>query len=428
MATVTGFTAARMLEIENSCIVDGAVDLQGVLTFTRRDGGEIHAGNVRGLGVQPGGTSGSAFFKKSGADYDTEWRKIDASDVAAGVFAPGRMAHVRSDASSRAWFTTDPMGGWGGAHTTLAMSPPTDGTWTNALDLRVDNVTKFAVNKDGILTSGSIPAGFVNSGRLGVGQVPLLSYVPDTGRSYLSTAESGTITGGTMSYLGISPPGDGSGLFWLATSGATKWSIDKTGELTLGTVPFSRVSGDVPFSRVSGDVPFARMADPTNLESSGTNLNNYATTGLWHQGGNAGASAGANYPAPHAGLLEVTQPQGTSMVYQRYTTYKDHNKVYTRGRYSGAWSAWKELSTSITAAGTVAISAAANAVRSATVAFPSGRFNSGDTIAVATGVHTTVPQNRSVGIANASSTGVTIHLWAHESISITVSWIASRVG
>lgn len=47
MATVTGFTAARMLEIENSTIVDG--DIVGEdLILLRRDGGEINAGHVKG--------------------------------------------------------------------------------------------------------------------------------------------------------------------------------------------------------------------------------------------------------------------------------------------------------------------------------------------------------------------------------------------
>ena len=112
MATVTGLTAARMLEIEAMSIVNGAVDLStGVLTLQRHDGGTIVAGNVRGVGLQPGGTTGQAFFKKSENDFDAEWRNIDASDVATGVFAPGRMAHIRSDSSTRAWFTTAPSGG-----------------------------------------------------------------------------------------------------------------------------------------------------------------------------------------------------------------------------------------------------------------------------------------------------------------------------
>lgn len=47
MATVTGYTAERMKEIEDSAIVDG--DIVGDnLILKRYDGGEINAGNVRG--------------------------------------------------------------------------------------------------------------------------------------------------------------------------------------------------------------------------------------------------------------------------------------------------------------------------------------------------------------------------------------------
>jgi microcystin-dependent protein len=47
MARVTGFTAERMQEIEDTCIVSGAVLLDN-LHLTQRDGTVIDAGNVRG--------------------------------------------------------------------------------------------------------------------------------------------------------------------------------------------------------------------------------------------------------------------------------------------------------------------------------------------------------------------------------------------
>lgn len=53
MATITGLTAARMLEIEASCIVDGAVLLDDLI-LTRHDGTTINAGNVRGAKGDPG--------------------------------------------------------------------------------------------------------------------------------------------------------------------------------------------------------------------------------------------------------------------------------------------------------------------------------------------------------------------------------------
>lgn len=48
MATATGYTAARMKAIEDSCITSGAVLLDH-LVLTRHDGTTIDAGNVRGL-------------------------------------------------------------------------------------------------------------------------------------------------------------------------------------------------------------------------------------------------------------------------------------------------------------------------------------------------------------------------------------------
>jgi len=48
MATVSGLTKERMIEIENRCIVGGAVDLAGRLILKQRDGVEIDAGSVKG--------------------------------------------------------------------------------------------------------------------------------------------------------------------------------------------------------------------------------------------------------------------------------------------------------------------------------------------------------------------------------------------
>lgn len=59
MATVTGLTAARMLEIEASSVTDGEV-VGDNLILARRDGTSIDAGNVRGPQGLPGinGTNG----------------------------------------------------------------------------------------------------------------------------------------------------------------------------------------------------------------------------------------------------------------------------------------------------------------------------------------------------------------------------------
>src|SRR5688500_8739258 len=60
MAVVTGFTAARMLEIENTTVVDGTISGDNLL-LEQRDGTIIDAGNVRGPQGIPGtnGTNGT---------------------------------------------------------------------------------------------------------------------------------------------------------------------------------------------------------------------------------------------------------------------------------------------------------------------------------------------------------------------------------
>lgn len=54
MATVNGFTAERMLEIENTTVIGGTVDANGDLILSQRDGTTIDAGHVVGpIGPTP---------------------------------------------------------------------------------------------------------------------------------------------------------------------------------------------------------------------------------------------------------------------------------------------------------------------------------------------------------------------------------------
>lgn len=61
MATITGYTAARMKEIEDNAIIGGSVVGDNLL-LTRYNGGQINAGNVRGL-IGPQGYAGEASFQ-----------------------------------------------------------------------------------------------------------------------------------------------------------------------------------------------------------------------------------------------------------------------------------------------------------------------------------------------------------------------------
>lgn len=84
MATITGLTAERMLEIEAQSIVDGEI-IGNNLILERFDGTPIDAGVVvgpqgpqgnpgaTGAGVPAGGTTGQLLKKNSATNYDTAW-------------------------------------------------------------------------------------------------------------------------------------------------------------------------------------------------------------------------------------------------------------------------------------------------------------------------------------------------------------------
>lgn len=76
----------------------------------------------------------------------------------------------------------------------------------------------------------------------------------------------------------------------------------------------------------------------------GSNLNDYLSTGLYHQSLNVQAASGTNYPAPYAGMLEVLNIPG--FAYQTYRVYKESEAIYSRTFYNGSWSAWKQIRTS----------------------------------------------------------------------------------
>lgn len=75
------------------------------------------------------------------------------------------------------------------------------------------------------------------------------------------------------------------------------------------------------------------------------NLNNYLTTGAFHQFLNADAATGDNYPpGDPAGLLEVVVGVPGSRVFQTYTVYNlttgNTAAVWKRVLYNGNWLGW----------------------------------------------------------------------------------------
>lgn len=71
MATVTGFTAGRMLEIENNTVVSGLVDVNGRLILSKRSGEIINAGRVQGDPGPPGSPGVKGDPGAPGAKGDT---------------------------------------------------------------------------------------------------------------------------------------------------------------------------------------------------------------------------------------------------------------------------------------------------------------------------------------------------------------------
>src|SRR5690606_10686089 len=89
---------------------------------------------------------------------------------------------------------------------------------------------------------------------------------------------------------------------------------------------------------------------PVALASSGTNLDNYRTSGVYYQNASAGAAAGTNYPVALAGILVVRAGApngvgGNGFVYQHYPTYVANTTAakYYRNRYNGTWGPWQKI-------------------------------------------------------------------------------------
>lgn len=88
-------------------------------------------------------------------------------------------------------------------------------------------------------------------------------------------------------------------------------------------------------------------AFPLAITSLGAkeDLDNFKSTGVYHQALTANAKNGTNYPVGVAGLLEVFNPDA-AMVYQRYTVYGGGIEVWVRGYYQNKWYSWQKVENS----------------------------------------------------------------------------------
>lgn len=116
-------------------------------------------------------------------------------------------------------------------------------------------------------------------------------------------------------------------------------------------------------------------------------LNDYRTTGIYHQNANADATSGTNYPANSAGMLTVYE--SSAMTYQTYQIYNTGD-VYTRSRYNTSWSAWKlsvDGTTTISAGNGLSGGGTLAANRTITLGTP-GQITATSTNSVTTSSHT----------------------------------------
>lgn len=88
----------------------------------------------------------------------------------------------------------------------------------------------------------------------------------------------------------------------------------------------------------------SRLLQVTTVDAPPVNtvhdLNNFISNGFFHHRLSSYASAGSNYPTPHAGMLKVIA--NDSMVYQLYHTY-NNTGVYFRSKYNSSWYPWCKL-------------------------------------------------------------------------------------
>jgi hypothetical protein len=163
MATVTGLTAERMLEIEAASIVDGNVDGSGNLILERHDGSPINAGSVIG----PAGPTGPV-------GEDT------AILAAVPVLDVGIVNQIRA---GRLLFASD--------FSDMGLSAPI-GLWNLGNLLDVSGFGRNLLNKGSVTFTGGIN-GLATTAAQFIGSTAQALYIADTGGADPFRIRTGTI-------------------------------------------------------------------------------------------------------------------------------------------------------------------------------------------------------------------------------------------
>lgn len=156
-----------------------------------------------------------------------------------------------------------------------------------------------------------------------------------------ATTAARTYYGATDSYIARS----GANMYVAANAANGKVYIEGK------TNPVARVNGADYTIYHSGNLPtFGDLSAGKAIGSSTAlgvvDLNDYKTSGVYHQGSNAQAISGMNYPELLAGSLTIYQSAGVTQEYRIYNT----SRMWRRSFYNdaGGWSAWTKDYNSVT--------------------------------------------------------------------------------
>lgn len=112
---------------------------------------------------------------------------------------------------------------------------------------------------------------------------------------------------------------------------------------TLGNIRFTNVYLDGETTAVDSAARKGyvdALAVGVTLPNAAHDLNDYVDPGIFLQPANVGAIAGANYPMPYAGKLDVKR-YGV-ITWQTYQGYQAQSRLFWRSKYNSSWSAWSE--------------------------------------------------------------------------------------
>lgn len=176
-----------------------------------------------------------------------------------------------------------------------------------------------------------------NNAGTGSGRINFRSYGTD-GVNGLTSGKSFVFSNGATETLNIDYQGNVTSTAW-AGGGNQMMVANNSGTVSLQAMPVLVEADPIYTATIPNQMMYkGQIGDAEDL-------NNYLTIGIYHQSYTVQAGSGSNYPTASAGVLEVMNSGNANFIYQQYTTLGPSNLTYTRARYAGNWSAWKQLAT-----------------------------------------------------------------------------------